>query len=98
MAHQAQPGVTAPSDLLPRIADVDGRIKLGRNDLRYKTQPSLFSTHANSWEVKENEDFLNLFWASDFTQLKSFLNELFFTFDIVLIDENEQKYKSILWY
>jgi hypothetical protein len=48
MAHQAQPGVTAPSDLLPRIADVDGRIKLGRNDLRYKTQPSLFSTHANS--------------------------------------------------
>ncbi len=57
MAHQAQPGVTAPSDLLPRIADVDGRIKLGRNDLRYKTQPSLFSTHANSWEVRETKTF-----------------------------------------
>ncbi len=71
MAHQAQPGVAAPSDLLPRIADVDGRIKLGRNDLRYKTQPSLFSTHANSWEVKENEDFylfILSFWFYKFSQ------------------------------
>jgi hypothetical protein len=95
MAHQAQPGVTAPSDLLPRIADVDGRIKLGRNDLRYKTQPSLFSTHANSWEVKENKDFFKFilsFWFYKFSQWT------FFTFDVVLIDENEQKYKTLLWY